>query len=341
MNLGVLLSPGDSLTKQSQFGQLERLVTYYLKPYAAAFDKVFLFSYGDKNFNGILPAGVKLVTRPWPKEVINRVNVFRVFQAVGGLPAVFSGKPFVVTYGYEYPGFAFLEGKWLIALAMKLILTLVLFRAKKIIITTKDSLSLIKPWQDKAVLIPNGVDPNVFKPALPAGRPGGIRDSWLVLSVGRLVKQKNHQRLIETVAHSKYREKIKLVIIGRGPLKSDLRSLAIKLKVNLKIIDNLPHRQLVGWYQKAAIFSLTSFAEGQSKALLEAMACGCATLTTQFSGNPAGGLPETELTTELDKLISSESLRRERGVEGRNLIVKKFNLPKLVKKEINLLKSCA
>jgi len=262
------------------------------------------------------------------------VNVFRVFQAVGGLPAVFSGKPFVVTYGYDYPGFAFLEGKWLIALAMKLILTLVLFRAKKIIITTKDSLSLIKPWQDKAVLIPNGVEPNVFN-------PGGVRDSWLVLSVGRLVKQKNHQRLIETVAKSKYREKIKLVIIGRGPLKPDLRALAIKLKANLKIIDNLPHRQLVGWYQKAAIFSLTSFAEGQSKALLEAMACGCATLTTQFSGNPAGGLPETELTTELDKLISSESLRRERGVEGRNLIVKKFNLPKLVKKEINLLKSCA
>src|SRR3989338_9630797 len=152
MNLGVLLSPGDSLTKQSQFGQLE-----------------------------------KLVTRPWPKEVINRVNVFRVFQAVGGLPAVFSGKQFVVTYGYDYPGFAFLEGKWLTALAMKLILTLVLSRAKKIIITTKDSLSLIKPWQDKAVLIPNGVDPNVFN-------PGGVRDSWLVLSVGRLVKQKNHQR---------------------------------------------------------------------------------------------------------------------------------------------------
>ena len=183
-------------------------------------------------------------------------------------------------------------------------------------------------------MIPNGVEPNVFN-------PGGVRDSWLVLSVGRLVKQKNHQRLIETVAKSKYREKIKLVIIGRGPLKPDLRALAIKLKANLKIIDNLPHRQLVGWYQKAAIFSLTSFAEGQSKALLEAMACGCATLTTQFSGNPAGGLPETELTTELDKLISSESLRRERGVEGRNLIVKKFNLPKLVKKEINLLKSCA
>ena len=205
------------------------------------------------------------MTRPWPKEIINRVDAFRVFQAVGGLPAVLSGKPYVVTYGYNYPGFAWLEGKWLTALAMKLILPLVLSRAKKIIITAKESLGFLKPWQDKAILIPNGVDPNVFK-------PGGIRDPWLVLSVGRLVKQKNHRLLIETIARSKNREKIKLVIIGRGPLKPDLMTLAIKLKVNLKIIDNLPHHQLVGWYQKAAVFALTSFAEGQSKALLEAMA---------------------------------------------------------------------
>lgn len=331
MNLGILLSPGDSLTKQRQSGQLERLVTYYLKPYSDNFDQVFLFSYGDQNFSGQLPTGVKLISKPWQKEAIDKVDVWRVFQVVGGLPVLLSRRPVVVTYGYDYPEFALIEGKWLTAIAMKLILPLVLSRAKKIIITTKDSLRLIKPWQNKAVIIANGVDPEIFK-------PGDKRDPWLVLSVGRLAKQKNYQLLIETVAKSKYREKISLIIIGRGPLKETLLIQAKKERVNLTIIDNLPHRQLVNWYQKAAVFALTSLAEGQSKVLLEALSCGCACLTTPFSGNPLSGVKPKNLVSELDKLLGNIKLRQNWGKEGRKLIQAQFNLRTLVKEEINLLK---
>jgi glycosyltransferase involved in cell wall biosynthesis len=333
MNLGVLLSPGDSLTNQQRTGQFDRLLNYYLKPYAESFDRVFVFSYGDKAFRRHLPAGVTLVTKPWPKLISKQVDIFRVFQAVGGLPAVLSGKPFVVTYGYDYPRFALIEGRRFAVVAMKIILPLVLKKAKKIIITTKDSLSLIKSWQTKAVLIPNGVDPEIFK-------PGGTRDPWMVLSVGRLVKQKNYPLLLSIVSNSRFKSKIKLVIIGQGPLRQELLSLAQNLKVNLKIVDNLPHQKLVGWYQKATIFALTSTTEGQSKALLEALSCGLPCLTTQFSGNPLGGYLAYELPKKLDKMLGDGKLRKQLGTEGRTLIKKEFDLTKLVNKEIKLLKSC-
>ena len=64
MKLGLLLTPGDSLKKQYQSGQLDRLVSYYLKPYAKDFDRVYLFSYADASFRSKLPPKVVLVPKP-------------------------------------------------------------------------------------------------------------------------------------------------------------------------------------------------------------------------------------------------------------------------------------
>ena len=64
MKLGIFLSPGDSLAQQKQTGQLERLIDYYLKPYTRQFERVLIFSYGDKGFKTNLPNRVKLIPKP-------------------------------------------------------------------------------------------------------------------------------------------------------------------------------------------------------------------------------------------------------------------------------------
>ena len=65
MNLGLILSPGDSLTKQKQSGQFDRLLNYYLAPYSSNFKKIYLFSYGDINFKTSLPNNIKVIPKPF------------------------------------------------------------------------------------------------------------------------------------------------------------------------------------------------------------------------------------------------------------------------------------
>lgn len=351
MILGLLLSPGDSLTKQSQSGQLERLRQYYLKPYSRQFKKVFIFSYGDSGRRFALPKNTFLISKPTivPNSLyqlilpficlkfIKAIDVFRVFQAAGGTPALISkfvfNKPYVVTYGYDYSAFARIEGRPKLAYLLKPIIFLVLKYARKVIVTDQRNLSI-----NRSVLIPNGVDPSRFKPQ-------NKKAQNLVLSVGRLERQKNYELLIKCISRSKFASKIKLVIIGQGSMKSELLGLAKEVNIDFEIIDQLPHSYLIDWYQRATVFALTSRIEGSPKVLLEAMSCGCPCLTTSFSGNVVKdgitgllGSGAGQLAKQLDKLMSQPKLRQRLGNNARREIVGRYNINLLVAKEIRLLK---
>lgn len=340
MNLGLFLSPGDSLAKQKQSGQLDRFLKYYLQPYSKEFKQIYLFTYGDSGRHYSLPANLTLIPKPklipnylyqlimvfihW--KIIKTIDVNRVFQVPGGLPAVISKiffkKPYLVSNNYDYIYFAKIERRPILAKLLGLIVPLVLQHAHKIITPS---------------LIPNGVDPLVFKPNQ------SQQEKYLVLSIGRLVRQKNHELLIKVISLSRFKNKIKLVIVGSGPLRPQLVKLAETSGVNLKFIPNLPYQQLLSWYQKATVFCLTSRIEGQSKVLLEAMSSGCACLTTPFSGNiiQTGvtglfGKDPQLLAEKLDRLLSDETLRQNLGRRARQVIIDKFDIKKLVAQEIKL-----
>lgn len=340
MNLGIILSPGDSLTRQAQTGQLDRLIRYYLENYAKKFNRVYIFSYGDAGAKFPLPENIFLLPKPFfipayfyqllmpfiYTQVVSEIDFFRVFQAPGGIPAlisrIFFKKPYVVSNNYDYVRFARIENKLFLANLLGLVVPLVLKHAATII--TPD-------------LIPNGVDPLLF-------RPDRARQAqYLVLSVGRLACQKNYPLLLKTVSLSRFKSKIALVIIGSGPLQDKLMVLAQKLQVNLRIIPNVSHRRLVSWYQQAHVFALTSLLEGQSKVLLEAMSAGCACLTTPFSGNIIQdnftgliGSGPRSLAAKLDRLLSGADFNRQLGVAARQSIIRKFNIHQLVVQEMKL-----
>ena len=332
MKLGLILSPGDSLSRQRRTGQLDRLVKYYLQSYSKHFEQVLIFSYGDKGFHGNLPKNISVVSITRLK-LLKEVDVIRVFQTSGGLPGILAkllfGKPIVVTYGYDYVRFAQIEGRPVLALLLKMVIPLVLAAADRVIVTDPKNLYL-----KRSVYLPNGVDPDKFKPA-------GKRRQNLVLSVGRLTRQKNYWSLIHAVSQSVLARKIKLVIIGEGSQRHKLIKLAEKLRVNLSIIKPLPHQKLVSWYQKSAVFVLASKIEGNPKALLEAMSCGCACLTADFPGNVIDeqktGLVGLE---KLDQLLLNPDSGQNLGRHARQAVINRYNIKSLIKQEIELLKQC-
>lgn len=106
-----------------------------------------------------------------------------------------------------------------------------------------------------------------------------------ILSVGRLVPQKDHASLIKAFSVSKAREQNKLVIIGDGPERPFLEELVSKLALDGKV-------HLVGqkdnpypWFLGAKIFAMSSRWEGYSNTLMEALHFNLPVACTMFDQN--------------------------------------------------------
>lgn len=124
-----------------------------------------------------------------------------------------------------------------------------------------------------AVVISNGA-PAQFAP-LPSSRPPG---PFTVLSVGRLVPEKRHDLLVEAVRRSKHASKVRLVIAGRGPLHDTLERQAKSLPVPVEL-GFKSDEELLRLYQTADLYVHASEVELEGMAVLEAMRCGCPTVT--------------------------------------------------------------
>ena len=136
----------------------------------------------------------------------------------------------------------------------------------------------------RAVILPNSLNPDFIRP-----RYEGERNPEIV-SVGRMDANKNQEMMIRAFAalQDKYPE-YKLVIYGEGELHSYLKNLADELdgreRVELPgVIPNVAQK-----IEKASLFLLTSYSEGVSNALIEALATGLPVIATDV---PSGGTVE-------------------------------------------------
>ena len=119
--------------------------------------------------------------------------------------------------------------------------------------------------------------PNVLQvPGAPGEGPGGLHSRGPVLiAMGRLVPQKGFDLLLDAFARvAGLHPDWSLIIIGKGPLRSDLerqsRSLGISERVHFagELADPFPV------LRAADLFVFSSRFEGFGMALAEAMACG-------------------------------------------------------------------
>ncbi len=116
------------------------------------------------------------------------------------------------------------------------------------------------------------------------------KDTHNIIAVGRLSKQKNHAMLIEAFAKiaDKYPDQ-NLLIYGSGVLEEDLKSLIIALELEKRVSLMGATDKVAEVLGKAQVFALSSDYEGMPNCLMEALAAGVPSISTDC---PCGG-PKT------------------------------------------------
>jgi 1,2-diacylglycerol 3-alpha-glucosyltransferase len=137
-------------------------------------------------------------------------------------------------------------------------------------------------------VVSNGVSPDLQRRA---GRPPGAPlapGRLLVLAVGRLAAEKRIDVIIDAVARSRNRGRIRLVVAGAGPLEARLRKEAARLP-NGAEIGFAPRAHLEDLFASADLFVHASEVELEGIAVLEAMSMGLPVLVADSSESAAAG----------------------------------------------------
>jgi len=119
------------------------------------------------------------------------------------------------------------------------------------------------------VVISNGVIPEYRDLHLEKNE-----DYFTLLTVGRNAAEKRQDMLINAVAQSKYKDKIRIQIIGDGPKRKYLEDLANKLLPNQVEFNYLPTEKVIEYYNKADLYVHCAAVEVECMTALEAIACG-------------------------------------------------------------------
>ncbi|MGE0682656.1 MAG: glycosyltransferase family 4 protein [Candidatus Binatia bacterium] len=136
----------------------------------------------------------------------------------------------------------------------------------------------------RIVTIPNGVDIIHFTP----GKSVATQTAPIlqVIFVGRLVKEKGLPILLQAwVTVSQCVKDAALHIVGGGPLKLELQTLADRLGVVASVHFHGHQQMVLPFLQSSQLFVLSSYVEGLSNTLLEAMAVGLPVVATRISGS--------------------------------------------------------
>ncbi len=145
-------------------------------------------------------------------------------------------------------------------------------------------------------------------------------DTITVLGVGRFAPEKRQDVILEAVVRSRYRHRIRLVLVGSGPLESALRARARELGVSVEL-GPVTDVELTELYAKADVFVHAGEVELEGMAVLEAMGSGLPVMVAassesaapQFAPGPAflfrPGDPK-DLATRLDALLDDPGTLR-------------------------------
>jgi len=193
----------------------------------------------------------------------------------------------------------------------------------------------------KIRVVPNGVDPEKFKPAannVKLKRSLGLGDAQIVLFVGRLIPRKGLHFLVEA-ARSVVKERgdVMFVIVGDGPLRKNLtvHLASLGLSRNFLFLGDVKENLLPSLYNCADVFAFPSLQEGQGIALLEAQASAKPVVAFNVGGvneavqeGESGLLVQRgnndELAEAILKLLSDPSLRMRMGAVGREFVLANY-----------------
>jgi glycosyltransferase involved in cell wall biosynthesis len=130
-------------------------------------------------------------------------------------------------------------------------------------------------YRRKLSVVHNGINwPGFAESRTEARASFGVAEkTFLIVTLGRLEKQKNYGFLLEVLAGV---ADVRLMIAGSGSLLGDLQATATALGVKdrVEFLGNLDRAGVIRLLRAADCFVQTSLFEGQSNAVLEAMHAG-------------------------------------------------------------------
>jgi len=193
--------------------------------------------------------------------------------------------------------------------------------------------------------VPTGIDAGRFRP----GDRDGMRaklglpaEATLLGIVATLRSWKGHEHLIR--AMPLLPRNLQLVIIGDGPMREALKSMIDQLdqrvRVRVRMVGD--QRDVLPWLQALDLFALPSYAnEGVPQAVIQAMLCGLACVTTPVGS--IGELARDEVTAlvvpprdppalaaAIERLATNPALRKELGVAARRHCVENYSYERML-----------
>jgi len=226
---------------------------------------------------------------------------------------------------------------WQYKLFYEPLLNLALRRAARIVVASPPMLDApsLAPFRHKCAVVPFGIDP---APYTAAAMPGPLSESAepTLLFVGRLVAYKGVDVLLRAVKGLA----VRTVIVGDGPCRSSLETLATELGVadRVTFAGQVPDDERLAWYRKADLFVLPSVSRQEAFGMvqIEAMLSELPVVSTALPtgvpwvnqhgetglvvppGDPAA------LRAAIDGLAGSPAERRRLGAQGRARAAARF-----------------
>ncbi|MDD3661276.1 MAG: glycosyltransferase [Lachnospiraceae bacterium] len=184
--------------------------------------------------------------------------------------------------------------------------------ADGVVLKTTDAMQFFPRYiRNKSIVMKNSLNPTFIRETYQ-----GTREKTII-SVGRLDSNKNQTILIKAFARlSKEHPEYDLILYGEGEDRNKLEEMVHKADLDNKIMLPGTIENVAETIYKAGIFVLTSNTEGMPNALIEAMALGIPSISTDC---PCGGPRDLIQTYENGILIPVNDVNQLEK-EIRNLI---------------------
>jgi teichuronic acid biosynthesis glycosyltransferase TuaC len=184
----------------------------------------------------------------------------------------------------------------------------------------------------RTTVVYNGADPEVFSP-----RPETSNLPTSIVSIGNLIPTKGHDVLLRAFATAG--AAVRLDIIGDGPEKARLQSLAHQLQVadRIRWLGRVSRGEVARLLRECVLFVLPSSYEGLGCVYLEAMSSGKVAIGCRGQGieevirhGSNGCLIDPgnvdQLATSLSTLLGNPGLRESIGAQARHTILSGLTL---------------
>ena len=197
--------------------------------------------------------------------------------------------------------------------------------------------------KEKQIVIPNGVDENIWNPFKERNIKyeevkKKLGDGRIFLYMGRIANEKNIEALLKSWRQTSTNN-CKLVIVGDGPMKPTLENSFSNLSKD-KLIwwgEEMDLEKRVAIMQIAEVFFLPSLIEGLSLSLLEAMSSGNACVATDAGADgevldKGAGIVistdnvATQLKTIIPILVEHPSFTKALGEKARERVLERYTI---------------